>query len=308
MRPLRAVTLGPYASCEVVRPDLCPFVRSVLGGILAGTEPFTGVDAWAGMYTCDMTRRLFQELPRLTGKPVFPLQLPAVRSEVSAEWFASSVRDLCQALITSGFSEGYDAGEAMEWERGRVAGAFLLREAALDFRLPPTELQERFWAFFTENRFSREAVSGGYAPRVQVAVTGSTLARGDDTVPATLEELGAGYLPLGCTGLGGLPNTLPEDGGFRSLARRAVRETRCIRNRPNAGTFSWILEQAEGAGCHGLVVKTLSFCDLWYTEKERFKTLPIPVLVLQSDLSPGDRGRSAVRLQAFVETLEDRLD
>lgn len=307
LKPWRAVVAGSERAGEaLVRPDLCPFVKSVLGGIVTSTGEFGSVDAWAGMYTCDMTRRLFQELERLSGKPVFQLQLPATRTPEAARWFCESVRTLALWLIKAGFSSGYDPAAALAWETERLAGAAVLRAAALSFRVPPLALQELFLGFFAENRFPREVALGSRTPGVRVAVTGSVMARGDDIVPETLAELGAGYLPLGCTGLGGLPTTVPVDGSIEALSLASFNDTRCIRNRPNHGVFKWIGEQVELGGCHGLVLKTLSFCDLWYTEKERFRSMPFPVLVLSSDLSPGERGRTAVRLQAFVETLETR--
>lgn len=279
-------------------------MKSVLGGIVTSSGGFGRVDAWAGMYTCDMTRRLFQELGDLTGKAVFPLQLPATRTPEAARWFCESVENLANGLVRSGLSEGYDSRLALEWETARLKGAAVLREAALSFRVPPAELQEMFHGFFSDNRFPSAPTGKGRPPRVRVAVTGSVMARGDDVVPHTLESLGAGYLPLGCTGLSGLPSTVPADGSIRELAMASFLDTRCIRNRPNSGVFRWIGDQVAAAGCHGLVLKTLSFCDLWHTEKERFRSMTFPVLVLSSDLSPGERGRASVRLQAFVETLE----
>ena len=306
LQPWRGVVAGSERAGEaLVRPDLCPFVKSVLGGIVTSAVGFCSVDAWAGMYTCDMTRRLFQELERLSGKKVFALQLPATRTPESALWFCDSVENLAQELIKAGFSSGYDPDAALAWEIKRLEGAAVLREAALSFRVPPPALQELFYGSFVDNRFPT-AVAGDQSPPVRVAVTGSVMARGDDIVPGTLAELGAGYLPLGCTGLSGLPSTAPANGSIQELALASFNDTRCIRNRPNHGVLKWIGEQVVASGCHGLVLKTLSFCDLWHTEKERFRQMPFPVLVLSSDLSPGERGRTSVRLQAFVETLEAR--
>lgn len=306
LKPWRGVVAGSERAGEaLVRPDLCPFVKSVLGGIVTRASGFGSVDTWAGMYTCDMTRRLFQELERLSGKPVFQLQLPATRTRESAGWFCESVANLALELIKAGFSSGYDPAAALAWETERLEGAAVLREAALSFRVPPLTLQALFHGFYADNEFPT-AVAGDLSPPVRVAVTGSVMARGDDIVPETLAELGAGYLPLGCTGLSGLPSSVPADGSIRALALASFNDTRCIRNRPNNGVFDWITGQAAASGCHGLVLKTLSFCDLWHTEKERFRQMPFPVLVLSSDLSPGERGRTSVRLQAFVETLEAR--
>ncbi len=307
LQPWRGVVAGPERAGEaLVRPDLCPFVKSVLGGIVTCSEGFGSVDAWAGMYTCDMTRRLFQELERLSGKKVFLLQFPATRTAESAGWFCDSVENLALEVVKAGFSSGYDPVAALAWETERLRGAAVLRAAALSFRVPPLILQELFLGFFAGNTFPREVALESRTPGVRIAVTGSVMARGDDVVPGTLAELGAGYLPLGCTGLSGLPSTVPADGSIRELALASFNDARCIRNRPNHGVLEWIAGQVVDSGCHGLVLKTLSFCDLWHTEKERFRRMPFPVLVLSSDLSPGERGRSSVRLQAFVETLEAR--
>lgn len=305
LRPWRGVAAGSERAGEaLVRPDACPFVKSVLGGIVTSKGAFGSVDAWAGMYTCDMTRRLFQELERISGKPVFQLQFPSTRTPEAARWFAGAVGALTLRLVEAGLSTGYDAEAALAWERERLKGAAFLREAALSFRLPPLELQARLHDFYTDNVFPRCELPGCGQPRVRVAVTGSVIARGDDSVPETLSELGAGYLPLGCTGLSGLPFSEPVDGSPEALALASFNDARCIRNRPNRGVLEWIEEQVAEAGCQGLVLKTLSFCDLWNTEKERFRSMPFPVLVLSGDLSPGERGRTQVRLQAFVETLE----
>lgn len=97
MRPVRAVTsssAGMRTAGIQARPDLCPFVRSVLDGVCSAEGLFGTVDAWVGMYTCDMTRRLFQELQRISVVPVFQLQLPATRTAETSEWFAGSIREV----------------------------------------------------------------------------------------------------------------------------------------------------------------------------------------------------------------------
>jgi benzoyl-CoA reductase/2-hydroxyglutaryl-CoA dehydratase subunit BcrC/BadD/HgdB len=303
--PMRGVVHGFGRAGEaLVRPDLCPLVKSVLGGSVSREGVFGTVDAWAGMYTCDMTRRLFQEMQRVTGIPVFQFQLPATRSRESALWFAGSVAELCDEAVKAGISRGYDQEAALEWELERIEAAGEIRSAAISWGVPPLELHRMLMDFFIRNRFPKSIPSGSAVPSVKVAVTGSATGEGDETVPGILQKLGAGYLPLGCTGLAGLPVTVPADGSPKSLALASFQDTRCIRNRPNSGVFTWTGEQMSSSGCSGLVLKTLSFCDLWHTEKERIRSLPVPVLVLSSDLSPGEAGRAAVRLQAFVETLE----
>lgn len=308
MKPVRAVTSsssGLRTAGLQARPDLCPFVRSVLDGVCSAEGLFDTVDTWIGMYTCDMTRRLFQELRRITGVPVFEIQLPSTRTAESSEWFAGSVRKLADRLVAEGFSGGYDAERALSWERERLKAAALLKNAALSWSIPPLRLHGMFMDFFTGGTLPGDVPYGGYECTTRVAVTGSVLAGDDDTVPRTLQEMGAGFLPLGCTGLSGLPRTLPADGSAEALSRASFADTLCARNRPNRDTFEWTAEMIRRSGSHGLLLRTLKFCDLWYTEKERFrKSMSIPVLVLDADPSSKEDGQQSVRISAFIETLE----
>ena len=96
---------------------------------------------------------------------------------------------------------------------------------------------------------------------------------------------------------------------MESLAMASFLDTVCMRNRPNRESFQWILRRLEESGSRGLVLKTLSFCDLWNTEKERFRRdMPVPVLFLPGDGSSGEEERTGIRIQAFVEMLEGAGD
>lgn len=313
MRPLRVAggcgDGAERAGEALVRPDLCPFVKSVLGAAATRQGDAGEVDAWAGMFTCDMTRRLFQELERITGAPVFQFQLPATRTPESARWFAESMAKAVDRIVRAGFAGGYDPEAALAWEMERINNAEILRKAALSWEVPPVDLHKVFHRFFTRGTPPPEGLPRRPPPGVRVAVTGSMLCAGDRSVPGALQKTGAGYLPLGCSGLAGLPATVPEDGAVESLAMASFHDTVCMRNRPNRESFQWILRRLEESGSRGLVLKTLSFCDLWNTEKERFRRdMPVPVLFLPGEGSPGEEERTGIRIQAFVEMLEGAGD
>jgi benzoyl-CoA reductase/2-hydroxyglutaryl-CoA dehydratase subunit BcrC/BadD/HgdB len=146
------------------------------------------------------------------------------------------------------------------------------------------------------------------APSRRIALAGSPLSLEDTTVIEVLQKGGFGVLPLHCAALQSVPSTDPPgepvSGGVRELAGLAFRSVRCARSRPNDDMFGYISELIDHTGCEGLVVKTMRFCDLWFTERERFREkMNIPVLVLDTAFSSGERERQMARLEAFMETL-----
>src|SRR5512136_1153517 len=79
MRPVRVLSFPPQQAIPV-RPDICPLTGSLLSALISRTGLPSLIDVWAGLFTCDQTRRLFQELPGYTGARVFHVQVPATRT------------------------------------------------------------------------------------------------------------------------------------------------------------------------------------------------------------------------------------
>ncbi len=120
----------------------------------------------------------------------------------------------------------------------------------------------------------------------------------------TVENARGSLIPANCTGLQGFPRGEPLDYTPGSLAALYLRSSRCIRRRPNEPCFEYIGETARRFSAHGILVKCLSFCDLWFTEKVRLKErFAMPVLVMDSGLRKGERERVAMRVEAFIQSL-----
>ncbi len=316
MLPARALTGAVQEmECEgerFVRPDVCPLVKSFLGAVSSGCGVHGRVDAWVGMYTCDQTRRLFQELSSFTGARVFHIQLPATRTTAARAFFQSQAGRLCRDLEASGLSDGFDPGRAEEWERHRRSAAEVLEAASLSGRVPPLLLHRMHALLCMTRPHGLDSTFGrllGTCPPVSggplIGLTGSPMLLEDDCVPAALEECGAGMLPLGCTGLQACLPSVGEDGMTPAgLAGAWFDAAKCSRCRPNSNTYEWLASKLSEAGAKGLVVRALKFCDLWFAERERLKRLmPVPVLVLDSDYARGGRERTRTRVQAFLESL-----
>lgn len=295
-----------------MRPDSCPLVKSFAGAAAGGTGLHGMVDAWVAMYTCDQTRRLFQGLDRIVRVDAFHIQLPSTRTKEAEDYFASQVERLCDDLVSRGYSDGYSPDRALAFEKERRRATSSLRSMTMKGLLRPLALKKAFelldiarpegLAGFLE---SMAAASGPWSGRMRIAVAGGPMAAGDDAVPRLLEAAGISMVPLGCSGLQAtLPDAEPVDGSPGWLAREYFRASRCARCRPNDQVFDYLTWAVEEAGCRGLILKTLKFCDLWYTERERIRErMPVPVLVLDTSYAPGGRERLDTRIEAFLESL-----
>ena len=123
-----------------VREDICPLVDLFTGAIER-----SAVSLVAGMHTCDMTRRYFQEATRFTDVSVFQLQLPATDGLAAQNYFAAEVERFCADTILNDLSQGYDPDTARAWYQKSREGIELIESLSLS--IPPVALQY-FYHFF----------------------------------------------------------------------------------------------------------------------------------------------------------------
>jgi benzoyl-CoA reductase/2-hydroxyglutaryl-CoA dehydratase subunit BcrC/BadD/HgdB len=106
-----------------------------------------------------------------------------------------------------------------------------------------------------------------------------------------------------CEGLKDV-NSFPDNEIIKKLAEITFSMPAGIRSRPNTRVYERIGEYLTSSNASGIILKTLLFCDLWYTEKIRMKqSFDVPLLVLNSGFGEGMEGTTATRIEAFVETL-----
>jgi benzoyl-CoA reductase/2-hydroxyglutaryl-CoA dehydratase subunit BcrC/BadD/HgdB len=148
-----------------------------------------------------------------------------------------------------------------------------------------------------------------FEPRFKIATVGGVSCEEDEELYTFLAEKGACAVPLNCTGLNALEGVqpiedCPDESIVEVLAARSFNSPACIRQRPNNDVYERISRTAAEVGASGIILKTLPFCDLWFSEKERMKaSFDLPVLVLDSDYGVGTRERVRARCEAFLETL-----
>jgi len=292
---------------NLVRLDVCPLVRELLGEIQSDCS-----DCIVGMHTCDMTRRLFQESDRFSTIPVHQIQLPATKGDASLRFFTSQVDRICRDIATNGFSSGYNSSAAEDWYCSTMEAASFLRSKAST--IPPVALQYMLHLFriadpSTLKRKIENLLNSAelYEPEFTLLLTGSPVAPGDSIVAETVEAMGGALIPINCTGFQMFPDQPGklEDFSVATLCRVYFESMKCVRCRPNHEMFRYAAEELSSTGAHGLIVKSLKFCDLWFTEKVRMKqAFRVPVLVLDTAFSMGEVERTAVRVESFVQSLE----
>lgn len=318
LRPVR-VLCGVSSDAEsdgekVVRPDVCPLVKTLLGNVGEQRGLHGDIDLWIGLSTCDAMRRGMDMLAGALGREVHPVQLPATRTEASADYYADQVLRVV-ADIGAHHGLSFDLSRAGAWQREQDAAAAVLARAARSGRVSPLDLHEMFHLFFLarprgladffEGLLTTAPVHRG---KRTILLTGSPLAYEDTVLLEDLESRGYSVLPLNCTGLNAVEDGAGDgDGGnvVRSMALRSFHRPICARSRPNRSVYDRIAETIREARPAGLVVKCLKSCDHWYTERERMRrTFDLPVLVFDSDYADGGRERLLSRIDAFVEMME----
>lgn len=299
---------------KVVRPDVCPLVKTLLGNVAEKRGLHAQVDLWIGLSTCDQMRRGMHSLSEHLACEVHPIQLPATRTPESADYYVDQVKRVA-ADIETRHGLSFDANAAEQWHRDRYKAAAVLSLAARSGRVSPLDLHNMFHVFFmarpkglAEFFSGLIASSRPFEGTKTVVLSGGPLTREDTALLEELEERGYTVLPLNCTGL----NAVESEGQTRagknlieSLALAAFGMPTCTRSRPNTAVYTRIGETLKTSGATGLIVKTLKFCDHWYTERERLRrSFGVPVLVFDSDYAEGGRERILSRIDAFLETLE----
>lgn len=298
---------------KVVRPDVCPLVKSLLGNVLEKRGLHAEVDIWIGLYTCDQMRRGMNCLSQDLGKEVHPVQLPSTRTVEAADYYASQIRRFVSD-IEARYNFNFNSEAAIKWQRERMAAATVLSLAARSGKISPLDLHIMFHLFFIarpnglaaffENLINTYA---GFKSKRNIVLAGSPLSFEDTALLETLEKHGFSIIPLNCTGLNSLEGLdVPANNSDLpcSLAINAFNMPPCSRARPNDSVYKRISETLISAKASGLIVKCLKFCDHWYTERERMRrTFNIPVMVFDSDYAKGGNERVINRVEAFLETL-----
>jgi len=303
----------------------CSFTRCVLE--LATRKEYQFLDGVVAYNSCDQVRRLYDNLKF---KAPFPYQyflsIPATLTDVTLEWykhelskfkknlednFATAVTndDLKRAIEIYNKSRDLlrELYELRKRERPPVSGTEVMNVLLASVTLPREEFNGLLASLLEVCR-GREAESD-YTARLMLV--GSHL--DDPEFVEMIEELGGlvvtDSLCFGTRYFSGLVdvNSAPLD----ALAERYFSKVSCPRmtgGHPERAKF--VMDQVKEFNVDGVIIQRMKFCPTWWGEafmlREDLKKLGVPCLELEKEYVLSGVGAMKTRIQAFLETLEER--
>lgn len=144
---------------------------------------------------------------------------------------------------------------------------------------------------------------------VPLAIVGGPLIEKDYAIFDLVEQAG-GRLVLDATEGG--ERTLPavfdrgrmEEDTLGELARAYFGAIPDVFRRPNDGLYEWLREELASRQVRGILLHRYVWCDIWHAELARLKEWsPVPVLEIDECDDDASLGRTAGRIEAFLEML-----
>ena len=312
---------------KVLPANLCPLIKSTYGFAYSQKCPFTYFsDMIIGETTCDGKKKMYERLAR--GKPMHVIELPQKPDEPEAlgRWLAE-LRKLKRAL-----EERF--GTAIGDGALRAAIRSMNRERALRRNLASILKQDRPALTGREllemksliscmdgdlaqyaaahARFAAEKPADGWPHPVRVLLTGVPHAHGAERVMELIEANGGLVVcQENCTGLKPLLDDVDEAAAdpLEAIARKYL-DLPCSVMTPNGRRIDLLRKLAREYRAECVVDLVWQACLTYDVEspfvREAAEGLSLPYLKIETDYSPSDTARLALRVQALFETAAGR--
>ena len=316
------------AAEHVLPANLCPLIKSTFGYSVNRGNPFLDMaDLVVAETTCDGKKKMYELLAER--HPMYVLELPQKRGDRDAfDHWVREVRKLKQELerrFGARITEGglRKAIHLMNRERAlRRDLAALMKAGAppltgrelLDLKSIvsgiPSDLKhyERALAWLKRKPANPPAES-----RVRVLLTGVPLPRGAERVMDLIEQNGGLVVcQENCTGLKPLLEDVDAGAAdpLRAIAEKYF-HLPCSVMTPNDGRMDSLRALAAEYRPQCMIELVWQACLTYAVESVRVKRLAeqelgIPCLRIETDYSPSDSARIALRVQALFETVRGR--
>lgn len=316
-------------AAETILPaNLCPLIKSTFGYSINKANPFLEMASLVvAETTCDGKKKMYERLA--LRHPMHVLELPQKADDPDARshWVAEihKLRKALETLFSVTITDAKirDAIRLMNRERGLrrrlaqtlfsdqppLAGRELLNLKSLIACLPDDlDAYEQILNALS----SRPAEQRPARDTVRVLLTGVPIPHGAEQVMTLLEaEGGVVVCQENCTGLKPIYRDIPEDA---TDPLEAIADfywhLPCSVLTPNTTRLELLKEWAREAKAE-CIVEVIWQCCLTYDiessmTRELASTLDLPYLRIETDYSPNDNARIALRIAALYETARAR--
>jgi len=316
------------AAEEELPANLCPLIKSTYGYHMLKSNPFLEMaDLIVGETTCDGKKKMIERLSE--SRPVFVLELPQREGRSALPLWQAELEGLKQHMealfgITITAEGLRDAIRGMNRERAlrRALASLMTRDAPpltgrmlLDLKSSVSAIPADLDAYESALRFLRAAPGLPDATsRVRVLLTGVPIVHGAERVVDIIE--GAGGLVVcmeNCTGLKPILEDVDESAGepMRSLAEKYL-GLPCSVKTPNDRRIESLRALAIQYRPDCIIDLVWQACLTYDIESYRVRRLAeeelgLPFLRIETDYSPSDTARIAVRVEALFETARARV-
>ena len=307
--------------------NLCPLVKSTYGYYLAKANPFLEMaDLLVAETTCDGKKKMYERLAR--GKPMHVMELPQKpgEPEALAHWrmelqklkaalegrFGKAITDdgLRAAIRTMNRERALRRrlAEILKQDRPALTGRELLdMKSLISGQEADFKQYEAAWA-----RYSAERPEDGAQRPVRVLLTGVPHAHGAERVMDLIESNGGLVVcQENCTGLKPILDDVDETASdpLEAVAKKYL-HLPCSVMTPNAGRTELLRRLAEEYRAECVIDLVWQACLTYDVEspfvREVAEEQGLPFLKIETDYSPSDNARLALRVQALFETAAAR--
>jgi benzoyl-CoA reductase/2-hydroxyglutaryl-CoA dehydratase subunit BcrC/BadD/HgdB len=307
--------------------NLCPYIKNVMSTALAGGASHLKGVVFAR--SCDGMRRMYDAWKSYIGTDfVYMLEAPKSTDDRAVSYFASQLKDFAQVLGMASRKEITPASlrKAIQTTgklRRPMQQIFLLQQSVPlpahgsdVFKLGLSVFSDDHAASLKKiGELYKQASTAGIgrtnSRKPRLLISGNVMDRTDlfEIIEAAGAEIPAADL---CTDLRYFTRNVDEAKGdpYTALARAYLGEPHCARTASPVQRAQEIQKLVEKYMIDGVLITSLKFCDHHlYDVPYITKALTdknIPVLFIENDYTFANKGQIKVRVEAFIEILNER--
>ncbi|MFC1479352.1 double-cubane-cluster-containing anaerobic reductase [Planctomycetota bacterium] len=316
------------AAEEDLPANLCPLIKSTYGYCIQKSNPFLEMaDLIVAETTCDGKKKMYELMAETYPMYVLELTQKADDKEAMEHW----VQELCK--LKTELEKRFDVEitddclrngiETMNRERElRRSLAELMKSDSppftgrelLDLKSSISGLSDDFAQYEKAiEMFSGKSADPDLSSRVRVLMTGVPLPHGSERVLEIIEDNGGLVVCAeNCTGLKPIYEDVDAQANdpVRAIAEKYF-NLHCSVMTPNDKRIEYLKDIAQEYKADCIVELIWQACltydiESHYIKRAAEEDLGIPYLRIETDYSPSDSARIAVRVEALFETVRSK--